>query len=203
MTLRLSAVLFSTLILGACATWIDTPLQEVTLKTPGTDQARCLLDNKVNVYQIYSDQTIKMQRNDEDIKITCTAPGNKNVSTVIERDLNAWTLVNITNGIVPGVSYDHFSGALYDYPKTITVDFSTVTTPGFPPPEYNRAGTQDPSRQVGEEWEASAMKSYIPGSTPRKMNMGEIRSRSNPLGNAGDGSAGAASSGSPVEIYNP
>lgn len=202
MTRRLPAVLLSTLLLGACASWIDTPFQEITLKTPGTDQAHCLLDNDVNKYQIYSDQTIKIQRSDADIKISCTAPGNKSVSTVIDRNLNAWSLVNITNGVVPGVSYDHFSGALYDYPKTITVDFGGVAMTGYPLPEYNRPNTQDPSGQPGEEWDAAAMKSYTPtGVPPRKMDMGEIRARSNPLGDATGRTSAPA--GDPVQIYNP
>lgn len=209
MTRHLSAVLFSTLLLGACATMIDTPFQEVTLKTPGTDQARCLLDNDITVYPIHSNQTIKMQRNDSDIKITCTAPGNKNVSTVIDRDLNAWSIANITNAIVPGVTYDHFSGALYDYPNVISVDFGAVAGPGFPLPEYHAAGTPRPVDQGIENYNPSVPKKngdpHQTNYVPRKMDMGEIRSRSNPLGTTGSGgsSGSAYSSGGSVDIYNP
>lgn len=204
MTRRISAVLLSTLLLGACATWIDTPFQEITLKTPGTANARCTLDNDINKWTVYSDQTIKIQRNDMDIELECFAPGDKHVKTTIDRDLNAWTIANITNGVIPGVSYDHFSGALYDYPKTITVDFSTVPG-GFKPPQYHDAGMQNPRDQNPETWGPEAMKNADrSGYPPRKMDMGEIRARSNPLGSASEmNDAPSSSSGNSVEIYNP
>lgn len=203
MTRRLSVVLLSTLLLGACASWIDTPFQEITLKTPGTDNARCTLDNDINKWMVHSNQTIKIQRNDADLKLECYAPGDKYVSTVIDRDLNAWTIANITNGVVPGVSYDHFTGALYDYPKTITVDFSSVPG-GYPLPQYHGVGMQNPDDQNAETWGPEAMKGADrQGQPPRKMDMGEIRSRSNPLGDARSSGAASRSTGNSVEIYNP
>ncbi len=198
MTRRFAAVLLSTLMLGACATMIDGASQEITLKTPGTDQGHCYLDNGVARWQIYSNQTIQIQRNDEDIVLTCTAPGNKSVKAVIDRDLNAWSIANITNGVVPGVSYDHFTGALYDYPKTITVDFSATPMAGYPLPQYEDPSLRPVNDNAGiEKFEPTEIRNPDRGVAPRKMDMGEIRSRSHPLGSPGSSGSGG------VEIYRP
>lgn len=194
---RRTALILSTVLLAGCSTMIDSPFQEITLKTPGTENAHCYLDNKIGRYQIYSNQTIKIQRNDEDLKVTCYAPGNRRVETKIDRDLNAWTIANITNGIIPGVSYDHFSGAMYDYPRTISVDFGSAST-GFPMPSYTSA----PASQGIENYDPGVLKKNgeerIVNQPPRKLSRDEIMSRSHPLG-----AESKQGSGSAIEIYNP
>lgn len=203
MTRHFAALVLASTLLAGCATMIDTPFQKVTLKTPGTDHGHCLIDNGIVRYQIHSNQTIKMQRNDADLKITCTAPGNRRVETVIDRDLNAWSIANITNAIIPGVTYDHFSGALYDYPNVISVDFGPGPGPGFPLPEYQRPGAIPPSSQGIEGYSPALNKKpgeeRVVNEPPRKMDMNELRARSHPLG----ANTSRPGGGSAVEIYNP
>ena len=47
--------------LSACGTLISSPTQEITLNTPGADEAECMLDNGLR-YPIRNGQTIRMMR---------------------------------------------------------------------------------------------------------------------------------------------
>jgi hypothetical protein len=189
MARRLSLVLASALLLSACAGVLDGTFQDITLKTPGTDQAHCTMNNHIMNYQVYSNQTIRVQRNDRDLEIFCRAPGNKEVSVLIDRDLNAWALADVFTGIVPGVAYDHFSGALYDYPDVITIDFASVPSRPMDAPQYEAAEAPKLKMQGIENYDPSIVKKdgdkYYVRALPRKMDMNELRGRSHPLGSDG------------------
>lgn len=186
MARRLSVVLASVLVLSACASALDSSFQEITLKTPGTDQALCTFENRVMAWQAYSNQTITVQRNKEDLKVFCRAPGNREARVIIDRDLNPWALADIVTGIVPGVTYDHFSGALYDYPDVITIDFASQPIRAMEAPQYDHADAPKVSAQGIENYDPAVAKKdgdkYYVRALPRKMSITEIYGRSHPLG---------------------
>lgn len=196
MTRRHALAFTVALMLGACASTLDGSFQEVTLKTPGTTQAKCEMDNGVMRWQFYSGQTVKMQRNDRDLKIYCVAPGNKEAYALIDRDLNPWAAADIVTGIVPGVVYDHFSGALYTYPDVITIDFASVPPRPYPAPEYELSDAPKVAAHGIENYDAALAKkdgerNYIPAPA-RRMSLSEIMSRSHPLGESGSSSSSSS-----------
>jgi len=149
---RLLPVLGATLLLGACGSVMSGQTQEVTLLTPGADNARCILDNGIR-YVIRTGEKLEIMRNEKDIVLDCYATGNRHRTLTIESGINGWAIGNVVTGVVPGVTFDHFSKGLYDYPDTITVDFSGMPM-GFNGPEYENPDAPAFSGQVNEVYGA-------------------------------------------------
>lgn len=175
----------SVLLLGACASMISGSEEEITLKTPGTDQAECMMNNGILNYRVFSNQTVKIQKNNEDLKISCKAPGNRERNLLVRWRLSPWLIADVTTGVVPGAAYDHFAGAAYGYPNVITVDFSKLPARDYPMPEYQRVGLPDPAYQ-GIEYYGPSMPSQESdkyGTKPmlRKKNVSEALNSSNPF----------------------
>lgn len=154
-------------LVTGCASIIDGPTQNVTLRTPGATEAECHLTNGVK-YRIKTDETVRIMRSKRDLVADCYASGNRHKQIVIPSDLNAWGLTNVSNGVVPGGTYDHYSGGLYTYPEIITVDFVGVPTRGFEMPDYQNKDAPNPYKQ--------AIESYAPN-TPRIPNDTEYQKR--------------------------
>ncbi len=143
---KLFSVLSLSLITAACSSLINGQTQEVTLLTPGATEAECSFDNGVR-YPITTGETITIMRNEKAIKIDCYASGNRHRMMTIESDGNDWAIGNIATGIIPGMTFDHFSRGLYEYPETITVDFVGVPTTGFETPMYQNKDAPNPYEQ--------------------------------------------------------
>lgn len=145
------------LSLAGCATIVSGQTQKVTLLTPGANEAQCTLDNGVR-YSVGTGQTITIMRNDKPIKIECYAPGNRFRAFDIESDGNKWAVANVVNGIIPGLTFDHFSKGLYEYPEIITVDFVGQPTIGYELPEYHNKDAPNPYDQAIEYYGPSSPK---------------------------------------------
>jgi len=107
------------MVVSACAMLADGQVQEVTIRTPGAENARCELNNGSNVYDAYSGQTILVKRNNSDIVVSCLASGNREKTVRGKWSANEWIWLNVANGVVPGMTYDILSQAAYEYPKDI------------------------------------------------------------------------------------
>ena len=158
------AVLF---LVSACASIIDGPTQKVTLRTPGATEAECNLTNGVK-YRAATDETLRIMRSRRALVVDCYASGDRHKQMVIESAFNGWGAVNVANGVVPGATYDHYSGGLYTYPEVITVDFVGMPTRGFETPAYQNKDAPNPYKQ--------AVEGYGPN-TPRIPNDTEYQRR--------------------------
>lgn len=156
----LTAVLSSVLLASACGTVMKGQMQEITLRTPGTDNAKCIADNGVR-YTIVTDQTITIMRSGKDLVLECYAAGNRDLRMTVESGFNNWSAANIANALVPGVTYDHLSKGLYEYPPTIVADFSGMKSRSYETPDYHDKDMPNPYEQQIED--------YTP-STPRIEN---------------------------------
>ncbi|MCI5060363.1 MAG: hypothetical protein MRY79_04745 [Alphaproteobacteria bacterium] len=130
-------------VLGACASIIDKQTQIVTLRTPGAVDAKCILENPDMRYHIYTDQTVEIMKSPHDLVVRCMAPGNREKTILVKRELNEWVFLNVSNGFVPGAAYDYFSRGGFDYPEEITVDFTGMRVGPYPLPNYHRDGVID------------------------------------------------------------
>lgn len=140
-------------MLGACGTVMEGQAQDVRLVTPGATEARCSLDNGVR-YQATTGDTVTIMRTPHDLVAECYASGNRYKKVVFERTLNGWSAGNVVTGVVPGLAYDHISGGLYDYPDTLSVDFTNVPQRGFDLPDYHNKDAPNPYTQPGEVYGA-------------------------------------------------
>ena len=141
-----SLMITSAILLSGCSSLIDGAVQPVRLDTPGAYSAECTLDNGVK-YKLITGQTTNIQRSHSDLVVDCYATGNRHKQIIVESTFNDWGLANVSNGVVPGAGYDHFSDGLYEYPDVITVDFVGVPTLGFELPGYHDKDTPNPYKQ--------------------------------------------------------
>ena len=126
----------SLMVLTACATVMEGQSKEVTVRTPGAENARCLLDNGTVVVPAYTDQTVRLTKNYKDLKVTCQAPGNRQVERTFPWEIEGWAFGNVVTGIVPGVAYDTASKGLFDYPDEIVMSFSGMKANEYPLPAH-------------------------------------------------------------------
>lgn len=152
---------FSALTLGlclsACATLISSPTQELTVNTPGATEAQCTVDNSLR-YPIRSGQTIKIMRSENPLIVDCYASGDRHRRMRVSADGNEWAMLNVTNGIIPGLTYDHFAKGLYKYPDVVTIDFTGVPAKGFDLPAYHNKDAPNPYDQGIENFGPSKSK---------------------------------------------
>ncbi len=123
--------------LGACASVLEGQSTEVTVLTPGAENARCLLDNGTVVVSAMTGDTVRVEKNYKDLHVTCAASGNRTVEKTIPIEIQEDTYWNVLNGIIPGTSYDIASKAVYDYPDKITINFTGLRATEYPLPEYH------------------------------------------------------------------
>ena len=78
-----------------------------------------------------------------DLIVRCMAPGNREKTILVKRELNDWVFVNVANGFIPGAAYDYFSRGAFDYPSEITVSFVGMPVKPYPLPNYHTDGVMD------------------------------------------------------------
>lgn len=129
--------LFAVTVLAGCATFVDGQTQNVTIKTPGAENARCILQNEDFKYAVSTDETINMMKSPHDFTVNCLAPGNREKTVLVKREINEWVVANVANGFVPGAAYDYFSRGAFKYPETITVSFVGEPVKSYGLPQYH------------------------------------------------------------------
>jgi hypothetical protein len=178
-------ILFVTLMLGACGTLAEGQTQDITLRTPGATEAKCMLDNGLR-YSINTGETIQIMRSFHAMEVECYAIGNRYKKLTIPAGPNPWSAANVTNGVVPGTAYDAASMGLYTYPEIITVDFRGDLTTGFELPDYHNRDAQNPYDQSVEDMGPDTLKGpagvdYL----PRGVEKRDMGSSGNPFMGSG------------------
>lgn len=146
---KLVPVVLLGLLPAACGTLVSGQTQKVTILTPGATESKCFLDNGIR-YAIKGGESATIMRNEKDIKVDCYASGNRQRTITIESEGNTWAMGNVVTGIIPGLTFDHFSKGLYGYPEIITVDFVGVPTAGYETPSYHNKDLPNPYDQAIE-----------------------------------------------------
>ena len=82
------------LTLSACATIINHQSQKITMRTPGATNARCIIENEDMKYIAYTDDTIEIMKSPHDLVIRCQAPGNREQTVLLKREVNDWVFLN-------------------------------------------------------------------------------------------------------------
>lgn len=200
---KILPALAAVLIASACASVLDGPTQPLRIDTPGASESECHLTNGVK-YRVRGGETTRIQRSHRDLVIDCYGSGDRYKQVVIPSALNEWGVANVTNAVVPGVTYDHLSGALYAYPVAVTIDFTGMPVRGFETPSYQNVDGPNPYTQPIENYTPSIPALAGDGEyTPRGLQKRDTRVNSNPFSasSGGGGSAGStqlpAASGSP------
>jgi hypothetical protein len=174
-------------LLAACSTMVNHQSQHITIKTPGASNAKCLIENEDMKYVAYTDQKIEIMKSPHDLVVRCQAPGNREQTVHVKREVNDWVVANVVNGFVPGAVYDYFSRGAFDYPETISINFVGEHVKPYPLPEYmtddlkanHKYGTIEymgPGEMITEE-----NKFYKPSALQKKENPYDLSTSSNAL----------------------
>lgn len=150
--------LLGILVLASCAYMQDRSIQNVTVVTPGAYNAICYMYVEGLRYRVRPPQTVNISKSSEDLILDCFAPGNKHHKVVIKAEISNKIYRNVTNGVLPGLSWDYFSGSIYKYPERVVVDFTNTPVSPEAMPAQNQPDIKQPEEYPLEE--------YLPG-TPR------------------------------------
>ena len=112
--------------LGACATVLDGPYQNIVVKTKSGDRdlagAACTLTNDKGTWQTVAPSAITVRRSYDDLNVRCEYLGyvpNAGSAPSTPRSL---LLGNIILGGLIGTGIDVGVGSAYDYPSPIIVN---------------------------------------------------------------------------------
>jgi len=147
-SVRLFALLSSTLVLGSCAYATKASFQNITFLSPDGQDAKCLVYvNKVK-YQVWPPQTVNIKKSDKTMLVVCQAPGNRTIEVEVEPRIEKVTVW----GSPVGMAWDYASESLYSYPEVIAIDFSQEELRAFPPPKHNNKDIRQPESYDLEEF---------------------------------------------------
>ena len=150
--LKNTSLLLIFVMLGACAYAVDKGYQPLTIRTPGAQDAVCdVMANKVR-YRFYPPATRNVKNSKEDLIVHCLAPGNRERKVVIRPDIADAFAGNVVTGFIPGASWDYASGAMFRYPDTVDVDFTTMKPKPMPGPVHNNPDNIQPEEYRLEEF---------------------------------------------------
>lgn len=150
MSYRLLA-LSSVLLLAACAYAFEGTMREVTIVTPGAQNAVCTVFADGIRYRIHPPQTTRFPQSKEDLIVDCRAPGNRRKKVVVDSDSSVYGFLNIANAGI-GYAWDLLSGAAYIYPRQIVVDFTGLEIRPLPLPAHNNPDIKQPHEYDLEEF---------------------------------------------------
>lgn len=141
-------------VISGCSYATDTSVQDITIHTPGAEDAVCMLYIDKIKYRVHPPQTTSIFNTKKDLVIDCMAPGNRRKEVVIPATISDKAVGNIaTAGI--GYAWDYASGALYNYPKVVEVSFVGVPIgPAFIPAQ-NNPDIRQPEDYLLEEFKPS------------------------------------------------
>ncbi len=150
--MKKTSYLAAAVVLGltGCATIIDHSSQKVNFQVVGATEVLCDVEYGGLKYNVRPPQTITLTNSRRDMEVTCMAAGNRIKTLTVPSSLNGWTVTNVTNGIIPGASYDAASGAMFKFPDVVVIDFSDTVATMDKLPDYEALDGLDP-RVAGTE----------------------------------------------------
>ena len=121
----IATALFAAAALGTlsgCATLVRGSSQTVTANTqpPG---ARCEFQHPhaPAVVAERTPQTVTLEKSKDDVTVVCRKDGYLDASAPLRSVFEGWTFGNILFGGLVGVAVDAGSGAMHDYPQSVTL----------------------------------------------------------------------------------
>ncbi len=118
-----------------CAYTTEKQIQEITIETPGAENARCEVIVDGIPYDVRPPETTTIFKSQEDLIIDCKAPGNRDRRLVISPQKSSMAMMNASTAMA-GLIWDKASGALYRYPERVIVDFTGLESSSYGLPQH-------------------------------------------------------------------
>ncbi len=117
-----TGILLSSLVLGACATLVEGTDQTVTVLTEPPNAVCTLSQDGATVAVVNpTPGTVSVEKSKDNIGIICEKDGYFNGAAALSSDFQAMTLGNILIGGFIGLAVDASSGAMNEYPASVTI----------------------------------------------------------------------------------
>jgi hypothetical protein len=108
--------------LSACATIVRGSSQAVTATTqPPGAVCEFRRARQPTVIANPTPQTVMLEKSKDDVTIVCRKDGYLDASSQLGSKFEGWTFGNIIFGGLVGVAVDAGSGAMHDYPQSVTL----------------------------------------------------------------------------------
>lgn len=120
--LYIFTIALTPVFLGGCASIVNGVSQSVSVTTPPTQKAACLLSNNKGKWYIPNTPgTVKVHRSYNDLTVVCQKAGYQNANLSVKSKINAMVAGNVLIGGLIGVGIDAADGASFHYPTVITL----------------------------------------------------------------------------------
>jgi hypothetical protein len=121
----IAAVLCASAALGTlvgCATIVRGSSQTVTANTqPPGAVCEFKREHQPDVIANPTPQTVTLEKSKDDVTVVCRKDGYLDASSQLGSKFEGWTFGNIIFGGLVGVVVDAGSGAMHDYPQSVTL----------------------------------------------------------------------------------
>jgi hypothetical protein len=161
-------------ILAACSHVVDGSVQKMRVETPGARNALCHIESDTWRYTVRPPQTVHISKSPDILAVNCMAAGGRNKTVMVKPSVEESVLLNGITGILPGLWFDHESGAMYIYPERVLVDFTEVAVAPPSMPQHHAPDLPAPRQSGLEEFRpghpAMSRDKYAPAiPAPRRM----------------------------------
>jgi hypothetical protein len=139
-------------LLASCSTVMEGSTQQISFQTVGAEDAYCTIQTGESdyAYNVRPPQTIRIHKSRGTMFVSCSAPGNRMQNVTVESKVAGTTYMNGLNGGV-GAAVDADSGAMYKYPDTVVIDFTSIMASPSALPSYENADGLNP-KDAGIEY---------------------------------------------------
>lgn len=162
-TVIFAALMLSGAMLSGCSTIMSGATEDIRINTAGANEALCDVTQGGRRYRVYAPSTFRAMRSPDDMRIHCRAPGNRDQIVLVKSEISDNAAYNVSN-LGLGVGWDAMSGALYNYPDVILMDFRGVAPSSYPQPDYQDVFDRNP--------ELMQMEQFRPGNPALGSDMG-------------------------------
>ncbi|MCB1562716.1 MAG: hypothetical protein KDJ75_04005 [Alphaproteobacteria bacterium] len=140
------------LFAGGCAYVKDTSNQNITVLTPGAEDAQCYVYVEGLRYSFNPPETVNIFKSKENLEIDCLAPGNRRKKISVPATIAKASAGNVATGVLPGATWDYLSGAMFRYPDVIEVDFTGMPVSPESMPAQNNPDIVQPEDYTLEQF---------------------------------------------------
>ncbi|MDB5492281.1 MAG: hypothetical protein JWO78_2130 [Micavibrio sp.] len=142
-TVTFAALMLSGAMLSGCSTAMNGGTEDIRINIAGTGEALCDVTQPGRRYRVYAPSSFRAMRSKDDLRIRCQAPGNRQQVVVLKSELSRDLPYNVSN-LGVGVGWDAMTGAMYNYPSEVLVDFRGMPPTSYPQPDYQDVFDQNP-----------------------------------------------------------
>lgn len=139
-------------LLPGCSSVIDKSTQKITIKTPGANESFCYIDNGEVKYKANPPQPLLITKTSHVMEVRCLADGWREKTLMIEPGIADNFGYNALNLFIPGALIDDHTGAMYQYPEVVVVDFTFIDPQPAPLPAYQKTIEDNPDIHNMEEF---------------------------------------------------